>query len=119
MTSSSGSAADAFADRRRSPRVGLVTDQHGPLVSVDVIVVVREASSGGFSVESQLPFPVGSQHAFRFQNQSGQAATVRAVCRHCMRINRSDTSSYIAGFEFVAQPAENLRLIIETVSSLA
>jgi hypothetical protein len=112
------SVARSVEDRRRSQRVDLASD-HGPLVTVDLVVKVREASAGGFSVETQIPLPVGSEHTFRFQNQAGQATTVVATCRHCLRVNRPGSSSlFVAGFEFVPQPAENLRLILETISAL-
>jgi hypothetical protein len=120
MHFSARSISDFFPDRRRSPRVEIGSDEEGPLLSVEVIVAVREASAGGFSVESQLPFPVGSAHDFRVQNRSGQSATVHAVCRHCMRINRPNgSSSYIAGFEFTSQSAGSSRIITEAVAALA
>jgi hypothetical protein len=114
------SISDFFPDRRQSPRVELPSGEDGPLLSVELIVSVRETSAGGFSVESQLPFPVGSAHGFRVENRSGQSATVHAVCRHSMRINRTNGStSYIAGFEFTSQSAESSRVITDAVAAHA
>lgn len=112
--------SDFFPDRRRSPRVEIGSDGSGPLLSVEVILSVREASSGGFSVESELPFPRGSTHALCVQNRAGQSATLHAVCRHCMRVNHPNGStSYIAGFEFTLQSIGRSHVITDAVAALA
>jgi hypothetical protein len=109
----------ANSDRRRSPRVELVSDLHGQLVVSDVAVVIREASEGGFSVESPVLFPVGSEHMFRLSVDSATSTTVFALCRHSMRVNRLDGPSFhISGFEFLPQPEENLRLVRETIRAI-
>jgi hypothetical protein len=110
---------DARPERRRSPRVELLSELHGQLVPFDVAVVIREASDGGFSMESPVLFPIGSEQMFRLRADSGAATTVRAVCRHSMRVNRLDGPSFsISGFEFLPQPEENLRLVCETIRAI-
>jgi len=79
---------------------------------------VRDASRGGFRIESECPFPVGSEHSFRFQADGDRPTTIVAVCRHIQRVDLSKQGHsnhaprYAAGFEFLPQPAENLRRVL-------
>jgi hypothetical protein len=108
------------AERRRNPRVELLSDLYGCVVALDLPVLVRNASRGGFRIESACPFPVGSEHSFRFQTLGGRPATIVAVCRHIQRVSRSsDAPRYAAGFEFLPQPAENLRRVLVLIAAAA
>ena len=75
-------------ERRKNPRVELLSDLYGCVVALDLPVLVRDASRGGFRIESECPFPVGSEHSFRFQT-GGRPTTIMAVCRHIQRVNFS------------------------------
>jgi hypothetical protein len=104
-------------DRRRNPRVELVSELYGLVVALDLPVLIRNASRGGLLIESACPFPVGSEHSFRFQTYGGQPTTIVVVCRHISRIGRSDSSPrYAAGFEFLPQPTENLRRVLALIA---
>ena len=119
---SRATAAPAALERRRSPRVELLAASlYGTVGVVDVVdvhVLVREASHGGFSVESQLRFLVGSEHTFRFWNRAGGSATAIAVCRHTRRVaGHMGGGRYESGFEFAPQPAENLQLVFDAIDA--
>ena len=104
-------------ERRKNPRVQLLSDLYGCVVPLDLPVLVRDVSRGGFRIESECPFPVGSEHSFRFQT-GGRPTTVVALCRDIERVNYSShgrsnrAPQYVAGFEFQPQPAENLRRVL-------
>jgi hypothetical protein len=51
-------------ERRRAPRVDLVGQLRGELVSVDLPIVVREISLGGMSIETSEAFEIESRHSF-------------------------------------------------------
>ena len=105
-------------ERRKNPRVELLSDLYGCVVALDLPVLVRDASRGGFRIESACPFPVGSEHSFRFQPVDGRPTTIVAVCRHIQRVDLTNQGHsnhaprYAAGFEFLPQPAENLRRVL-------
>ena len=107
-------------ERRKNPRVELLSDLYGCVVALDLPVLVRDASRGGFRIESVCPFPVGSEHSFRFQAIGGRPTTIVAVCRHIHRVNPSNhgrAPRYAAGFEFLPQPAENLRRVLTLIAA--
>ena len=110
----------AIHDRRRNPRVHLLSELYGCVVALDLPVLIRDASRGGFSVESPCPFPVGSEHSFRFHKPTGETTTVVAVCRHITQMSRSNGKPrYSAGFEFLPQPAENLTRVLAIIAAVA
>ena len=105
-------------ERRNNPRVELLSDLYGCVVALDLPVLVRDASRGGFRIETACPFPVGSEHSFRFHTIGGRLTTIVAVCRHIQRVNRSNQAPrYAAGFEFLPQPAENLRRVLTLIAA--
>ena len=105
-------------ERRRAPRAELVSDLYGCLTGMNVSIVVRDASAGGFSVESPVPFLPGSEHAFLFDTEASPA-TVIAICRHSMRVNLTDgTAIYIAGFEYAPQAPDQVRRVRDLIGDL-
>ena len=116
-------AGPTVEERRKNPRVELLSDLYGCVVALDLPVLVRDASRGGFRIESVCPFPVGSEHSFRFQAMGGRPTTIVAVCRHIQRVNPSNhghsnhAPRYAAGFEFLPQPAENLRRVLTLIAA--
>ena len=108
----------SIEERRRNPRVELLSELYGCVVALDLPVLVRNASRGGFFVESACPFPVGSEHSFRFQTFGVRPTTVVAVCRHTQRLGRSGSEPrYAAGFEFLPQQSENLRRVLAIIAT--
>jgi hypothetical protein len=88
-------------ERRHAPRLEVLDQLHGRLVSLNVSLVVRELGAGGFSVESTVPFPPGARHRFRFRIAGGGEVIVDAVGVHSRSIRASDDEDrYITGFAF-------------------
>src|SRR5690242_11884933 len=89
-------------DRRRSHRVEVLGQLHGHLVALRVPVKVRDIGTGGFSIETPVPFPDRAPNAFRFTMADGAEAVLTAVSVRSARIDRpNEPPSYVTGFEFV------------------
>ena len=106
--------------RRRSPRVEVLGTLHGQIVAMDIPLVVRNISAGGFGIESQVAFPVGAQHRFRFTAETGLRVVLSAEARHCDPVAMSDgVTRYRAGFEFVQVPGGETGKAVETLLEAA
>lgn len=115
----SSRASDSSSDRRRAARVEVLDHLHGFSVAMKVPIVVREASSSGFSIESPVPFPAGSRHEFRFTTAEGQQVVVEAQSVHTMRVNHPDARPlYVTGFEFDHAERAQVRVIQDLVEKL-
>jgi len=95
----------------------------GRRVPLDVPMKVRDLSQGGFSAESSVPFPPGTQHHFRFSavNQEREVS-LRATVVHC-RLTSADPDgryTYVTGFEFLADETadKSIAAIIDTLASV-
>ena len=118
--SNRASRFSALVERRRSPRVAVMSRLRGYWVELDVTVTVREVSLGGFSVLSPVPFPIGSQQSFLFSTVDGRETLALVECRHCApAADPRGRNIYLAGLEFQPQPADNLELIVETLQTIA
>lgn len=103
-------------ERRRSPRVRLMSNVHGTFLPLNVPIIIRDASEGGFSVESVLPFEIGDRHRFMIAGPDGEAATIEGVCRHAMRFRTAaGDPACIAGFEFPGDATNSARRILDAV----
>jgi hypothetical protein len=88
-------------ERRHAPRLEVLEQLHGQLVSVKLPLVVREMGAGGFSVECPVPFPSGARHRFRFTLAGGGEVIVEAVGVHARSTSQTGgTARYISGFAF-------------------
>jgi c-di-GMP-binding flagellar brake protein YcgR len=102
-------------ERRRTPRVDLLADLQGHVVTLDEQVQVRQLSLGGMTVETTAPLSPRVQHDFRI-SMAESTLTVHGRVVHSRVAIRGDTVSYVAGIEFVdATPAarDGIRRIIE------
>jgi hypothetical protein len=106
------------AERRRSPRVKAVSLLHGYWVELDMPVRVLDISLGGFAVESPIPFPTGSEQTFLFSTGDGRETLVRCQCRNVRTAEANGATISVAGFQFLPQPEEDLRVVIEAVRRL-
>jgi hypothetical protein len=105
-------------ERRRAPRVEVLGQLHGNLVALRMPIVVRDASFGGFSVETSVPFPEGAEHQFRLSTDEG-SLLVMARSVHCLRISPARSEPfYITGFEFVATEGVDRSIIDGLVEKL-
>ena len=116
--SSKATTSSKPAERRRFPRVKIMSRLRGYWVELDVTVTVRDASLGGFSVLSPSPFPVGSEQSFLFSTADGRETLAFVQCRHCTPLASGGGVAYVAGFEFLPQPADNLALVVETLQAI-
>jgi hypothetical protein len=111
-----------FRSRRRFPRVEVLGMVEGQRIPLDVPMKIRDLSQGGFSAESSVPFPPGTQHHFRFVALNHNEVRLQATAVHC-RLASLDADghyTYITGFEF--QPDESsdksIAAIIDTLTSV-
>ena len=105
------------ADRRAHVRVKLKTPIVARRLGGGDTFSVEEASVGGFSFKSPVPFEPGSTHHFRLSNAGGQVAMVGAVCRYCTALEGVEPPSHLVGFQFEPQPARRLRLILGAIAN--
>ncbi len=110
-------------ERRRGHRVEVLGQLHGRVVALKVPILVRDLSSGGFSIEAPLAFPRHAIHTFRFTTAEGREVMVDAESVRCVRASRPDEDSmFVTGFEFVSDGDTNSRQIdslLETMSEAA
>ena len=66
-------------ERRRGHRVEVLGQLHGHLVALRLPVTVRDIGSGGFSIETPVPFPDRAPHSFRFTTAQDTEAVFRAL----------------------------------------
>ena len=106
-------AARTGAERRRFPRVRVLSALAGYDVDGEASVNIVEISVGGFSLESGVMFAVGSEHTFLFSTGEGAETMVRCVCRHARRAHVKGETGCSAGFEFLPGQESSLTVIIE------
>ena len=116
----SSTLASSPQERRRSHRVEVLGQLHGHVVALKLPLVVRDIGSGGFSVETPVPFPIDSTHLFRFTTADGHEVRVKAESVRCLRVSPSDAHpAYITGFEFITSDRETKESIGWLVERLA
>lgn len=104
-------------DRRSSPRVDLLVDLHGHVVTLDERVQVRQLSQGGMIVETTAPLSPRVVHDFRIALEDA-SFTVRGRVAHNRVVlqGQGDGVTYHAGIEFVEptpEALEGIRRVIE------
>jgi len=88
-------------ERRRSSRIRIFGDLHGRVVQVDVLVVLRDISIGGFSIESPQTFQSGAEHTVELTAPTGKQFVAAATVRQCVRqLDSEDLLPYLASFIF-------------------
>lgn len=105
------SPVGSHAEKRRSPRINVRQRLRGVLVELDMPVVVRDISMGGFSVESEQALPTGV-HIVRLQEDELWSVTVTAASRHRRSTRNPDgTTRHVMGFEFEDQSPDTQRTL--------
>lgn len=100
-------------DRRRSPRVDLLADLQGHLVTLDERVEVRQVSAGGLTVAMNAPLSPHLTHDFRL-TFDGRTAVVRAELRHARVEVTNDEVAYVSGLQFV-DLSEDARALVAAI----
>lgn len=112
----------ARTSRRRFPRLEVMGRVEGQLVPLDLPLVLRDLSRGGFSCESTVPFPPGTAHQFRFTTPAGAVVTLEASAIHCRltRVDADGQHAYISGLEFQSSEATDqaVSILVDTLSSV-
>lgn len=99
--------AAATDDRRRSPRIELLSQLHGHTVSLDLPVRVVQISLGGMAIETTVPFPVGAVHAFRLTLGDDSTTELTGRVMHCRNAAPAGaTPIFTTGVQFVDNEAE-------------
>lgn len=111
MSDTPSSAAPGHSEKRRSPRINVRQRLQGVLVELDMPVVVRDISLGGFSLESDQALPTGV-HIVRLQQGDRWSVTVTAASRHRRSTRNPDgTTRHVMGFEYEDQSPDTQRTI--------
>jgi PilZ domain len=99
-----------FHERRRTPRIEILGQLYGEIVSVRTPITVREIGLGGFSVDTALALPVGAVHAFRLTPTEGAPVIVRArVVYSRAHEPAQDGTGYTSGLQFVDDSGHHSR----------
>ncbi len=110
------------AERRRSPRIEILGRVRGHLVSLDMPIVIRDMSLGGMSMETIVPFEVGSVHEFRLTLGDDSWLLLRGEVRHSRNIAPPGAAPcYQCGVQFVddkpsAESPTTVAAIIEKIT---
>ncbi len=93
-------------DRRRRPRLKLLGEIHGTQVGLDLPIVVRDISTGGFSIESSVRFPDQDVRLFEFSAGDGlPPVIVSARALRTVRVKDADAACFLTGFELTEDQA--------------
>lgn len=99
------STASDPRERRGTPRIQVLGQLHGHIVTLDVPVKIREIGLGGFSIETPMKFPIGAVHEFRLTHVDGETVNLCGRVVHSGERERStDPGLYITGFAFLDDP---------------
>jgi hypothetical protein len=113
-------SAQPVPDRRRGSRIEVLGQLDGHVVAMRLPIVVRDVGSGGFSIETPVPFPIGSVQTFRFTSAQGREFTVAArSVRSSASPTAGGTLSHLTGFAFECDEASGRDEIERIVESLA
>lgn len=90
---------DWMPERRRYPRIDLLADVQGHLVTLDEQVQVRQLSLGGMTVETTAPLSPRLVHDFRI-SFGPDAVTVHGRVVHSRVSVDGDCVTYVSGIRF-------------------
>jgi hypothetical protein len=110
-------------ERRRTPRVRVLGQIHGHIVTLDIPVTIREVGLGGFSIVSPVNFPVDAVHEFRLTHDDGEMITLKGKVVHCGTASATNgVVSYITGFQFLkdttGKSAAELGALIDKITAV-
>jgi hypothetical protein len=115
-------SAEPRPDLRASPRLDVVDQIRGQLVSFGVQLLIREISFGGFSTEGPVAFEPGDQHTFRFTTLAGRDVLIRARVIYSRDLGRfRGLPFYVTGFAFIEDPHRDtpgdINVLIDAVTA--
>ena len=104
-------------DRRSFPRVDLLAELQGHLITLDERVQVKQLSLGGLIVETTAPLSPRHEHDLRIVI-GPKTIIVRGRVIHTRAALSGDAVIYISGLQLVDPPADALATIGEYVDGL-
>lgn len=108
-----GAAPAAVDDRRRSPRIELLSRLHGHSVSLDLPVRVVQISLGGMAIETAVPFPVGAVHQFRLTLGDDSTTDLTGRVMHSRNTAPADeTPVFTTGVQFIDGEADDASQVV-------
>lgn len=99
-------------ERRQTPRVDLLAEVEGHLITLDERVLVRQLSMGGMVVETSAPLSPRVDHDFRL-SVGDRTVTVRACVMHGRVAVDGDVVTYVTGLQFL-DPTPDVLTTIRT-----
>ena len=88
------------SERRSSPRIRILGTLHGYIVPLDVPVSVSEIGLGGMGIQTEIPFPVGTSHAFQLTLGDGSVVSLTGWVVHCRKMTEEGGERYLIGIRF-------------------
>jgi hypothetical protein len=108
-------------ERRDAPRLQVLGRIQGRLLSLPLPVELRDMGPSGFSVESPLPFPVGTRRLFLFTTAGGLQVLIEGAAVHCR--HDGEDARYVTGFRFVhsrlTDTNGDIGVLLDAMSGLA
>ncbi len=102
------------SERRRSPRVDLLSEFRGHLVTLDEVVTVQQLGPGGMTIATTVPLSPAHIHDLRLTFED-RVVTLKARVVHTRaRIDRDDVV-YVSGISFVEPSPEAVAAIEQFV----
>ena len=108
---------DWMPDRRRNPRIDLLADVEGHLITLDERVQVKQLSLGGMTVETTAPLSPKIDHDFRI-SLGDEAVTLRARVMHARVAVDGDDVTYLTGLQFVEPTPRLLEVVRRFIDSI-
>jgi hypothetical protein len=104
------SSAD-YGERRQTPRVDLLTEFQGHLITLDEVVRVLQLGSGGMTVAASVPLSPAHVHDMQL-TIGDRAITLKARVVHTrMTVDHADEFTYVSGLAFVDPSPEAVQAI--------
>jgi hypothetical protein len=97
-------------DRRQSPRVDLLHEFQGHLITLDEAVTVQQLGPGGLTLVARLPLSPSHIHDLRL-TLDDLVISVRARVVHTRTVVDGDDVTYVSGMAFVDPPPETVAAI--------
>jgi hypothetical protein len=98
-------------DRRQSPRVDLMGEFQGHLITLDEAVTVQQLGPGGLTLVAAVPLSPAQVHELRL-TLDDTVILVRAKVVHTRTVVQHDDVQYVSGMAFVDPPRET-QVVIE------
>jgi hypothetical protein len=98
-------------ERRRDPRVDLLTEFQGHLITLDEAVLIQQLGPGGMTIVGNAPLSPAHVHDIQLTLDDRPIVLKVRVVHTRMTIDRGDEFSYVSGLAFVDPPADAVEAI--------